>query len=137
LQQIADGGRAEIERIFAEDVTNNLDGTYTVDLGDFTYTFSAESPDQAKTAFQQMVNNLFGVDTEVAQTITRGITDALPTIISGLSEVDAGPLTNVASALSNIYTSLSNISELDYERILGALSGADLSAVNVEAGINN
>jgi len=69
-----------------------------------------------------MLGRNFGVDTDLLNTITRGIVDASSSIINELSDVDPEGLEGAAAALQSILQSLTGISNIDYADILSRLS---------------
>ena len=127
---LVQGGQDAINELITEE-SNNGDGTFTVQLGEYKYTFAAGSEEEAKAALMKQVGDIAGIDINLSNTITFGIQNAFKGLSETLANVDSSALDGVAAALTTMLTDLQALEIINYAAIAQGI--ASLSSGSSDA----
>lgn len=70
----------------------------------------------------QEIAQALGLDINLGDIITQGITNAIPNLTSALNQIDSSSLEDAASALSNMLSSLQGLEGIGYDKIAEGLA---------------
>ena len=116
----------DIGTLTDQDIKSDGKGNYICELGGLTFSLDAEEVElngQADVGKSKAaILKSLGLDQLLQENISRGIQDAIPSIIEALKNVDATNLKEAATALSDMFSALQDLQGVSYDQIANGLN---------------
>ena len=128
-----------IEDIGSGHIEVKLGNNVKVKLNAEDIQYDSETKTYNTSLLSEALGNIIGIDTTLGETITQSITDAIPSIVEGLNQIDAEGPQAAATALGDMLSNLQQLQGIGYEAIAHGLSllGGNLNSNGKQNGQAN